>query len=126
MRQRGRLMFLAVCLITLIIVGRATTGSFAFLLGDFWFTSGLLLLILLSIVDQPHFSKDANVFMNGVAGAISLLPMPKADRSFLWWVFLSWSAYLVVSSYTIMLVRSKELELESPSLQLLSRVNRQI
>jgi hypothetical protein len=126
MRQRGRLMFLAVCLVTLIIVGRVTTGSFKFLLGDFWFTSGLLLLILLSIVDQPHFSKDANVFMNGVAGAISLLPIPKADRSFLWWVFLSWSAYLVVSSYTIMLVRSKQLELESPSLQLLSRVNRQI
>jgi hypothetical protein len=126
MRQRGRLIFLALCLVTLVLIGRVTTGSFSFLLGDFWFTSGLLLLILLSIVDQPHFSKDANVFMNGVAGLISLLPVPKADRSFFWRVFLSWSAYLVVSSYYIMLFRSKQLDLESPFLKLVSRINREI
>ncbi|MGH2782186.1 MAG: hypothetical protein ACRDLA_12435, partial [Thermoleophilaceae bacterium] len=114
------------CLGTLVVIGRATTGSLAFLLGDFWFTSGLLLLILLSVVDQPHFSRDANVFMNGVAGAVSLLPVPAPDRSFLWWTFLSWSAYLVVSSYGLMLLRSKELEDEGPILKLLSRVNREI
>jgi hypothetical protein len=126
MRQRGRLIFLALCLVTLIVIGRITTGSVSFLLGDFWFTSGLLLLILLSVVDQPFFSKDANVFMNGVAGMISLLPVPKADRSFLWWVFLFWSTYLVLSSYSIMLLRSKKLELEGPVLKVLSRINREI
>jgi uncharacterized protein len=126
MQQRGRLIFLALCLATLIVIGRATTGSLSFLFGDFWFTSGLLLLILLSIVDQPHFSKNANVFVNGVAGLISLLPIPKADRSFLWWVFLSWSAYLAVSSYSIMLLRSKELEHEGPVLKVFSRMNREI
>jgi hypothetical protein len=126
MRQRERLVFLLLCLVTLIVVGRATTGSLSFLLGDFWFTSGLLLLILLSIVDQPHFSRDANVFMNGVAGVVSLLPIPKASRSFLWWAFLSWSVYLVVSSWGIMLLRSKELEREAPALKLLTRVNREI
>ena len=57
--------FLGLCLAVLTGIGRATTGSYSFLSGDFWFTAGLLLLILLSIVDQPHFSKDANVFMNG-------------------------------------------------------------
>ena len=126
MQQRRRLIFLALCLISLIAIGRATTGSFSFLLGDFWFTSGLLLLVLLSIVDQPHFSRDANVFMNGVAGMVSLLPIPKADRSFLWWIFLSWSTYLVLSSWGIMLLRSKKLELESPTIKVLSRVNREI
>jgi hypothetical protein len=95
MRQRDRLLFLGLCLVVLGVIGRITTGSYTFLYGDFWFTAGLLLLILLSIVDQPHFSKDANVFMNGVAGAVSLLPIPKAERSFFWWLFLSWSTYLV-------------------------------
>src|SRR4051812_4711810 len=126
MSQRARLVFLALCLMALIAIGRITTGSLSFVLGDFWFTSGLLLLILLSIVDQPHFSKDANVFMNGVAGAISLLPVPKAERSFFWWVFLFWSAYLAFSSYGIMLLRSKKLEVEGSVLKVLSRVNREI
>src|SRR5437899_1680356 len=126
MQRRARLIFLALCLGTLVVIGRATTGSLSFLLRDFWFTSGLLLLILLSVVDQPHFSKEANIFMNGVAGTVSLLPVPAADRSFLWWVFLSWSAYLVLSSYGLMLLRSKELEHEGPIFKLLSRINREI
>ncbi len=126
MQHRTRLVFLALCLSTLVIIGRVTTGAFSFLLGDFWFASGLLMLILLSIVDQPYFSKDANIFMNGVTGAISLLPVPRSDRSFFWWVFLSWSSYLVISSYAVMLSRSKELDNERPVVRLISRMNREI
>lgn len=126
MRQRDRLIFLGLCLVVLSVIGRITTGSYSFLYGDFWFTAGLLLLILLSIVDQPHFSKDANVFMNGVAGVVSLLPIPKAERSFFWWLFLFWSAYLVLSSYSIMLFRSKELKKEGSLVKVVSRLNREI
>ncbi len=126
MRQRDRLIFLGLCLVVLSVIGRITTGSYSFLYGDFWFTAGLLLLILLSIVDQPHFSKDANVFMNGVAGVVSLLPIRKSERSFFWWLFLSWSAYLVLSSYCIMVFRSKELKKEGVPLKVVSRLNREI
>lgn len=126
MGQRDRLIFLGCCLVALGAIGRITTGSYSFLYGDFWFTAGLLLLILLSIVDQPHFSKDANVFMNGVAGVVSLLPIPKTERSFFWWLFLSWSTYLVLSSYCIMLFRSKELKQEGAALKVFSRLNREI
>ena len=126
MRQRHRLIFLGLCLLALTVIGRTTTGSYSFLYGDFWFTAGLLLLILLSIVDQPHFSKDANVFMNGVAGVVSLLPIPRAERSFFWWLFLFWSVYLVLSSYCVMVLRTKELKNEGTLLKAVSRLNREI
>jgi len=68
MNKRTRLIFLGLSLIVLIVVGRFVTNDFQFLLNDFWFTSGFLLLILLSLIDQPHFLKDSNVFGNAVTG----------------------------------------------------------
>lgn len=81
---------------------------------------------MLSIVDQPHFSKDANVFTNGVAGAISLLSVSPSARTYLWWVFLFWCAYLVILSYVLMFLRTRALENEPSIVQLVTRVNRQI
>jgi len=73
MPLRQRLAFIGLSLLTLLLVGRWATGSFAFVTSDFWFSAGLLMLVLLSNVDQPHFSRDANIFVNGLAGLISLL-----------------------------------------------------
>ncbi len=126
MERRQRLVFLGCCLLLLLVVGVLVTGSLKFVFGDFWFVSGLLLLILLSVVDQPFFTRDANVFMNGVAGVISLASVQSADRSFLWFVFLGWSAYLVSSSYLVMLKRTRALPEESPWIMFISRLNRQL
>ena len=126
MTRKGRLVFLGLSLIVLILIGYFSTGGFAFLLQQFWFTAGLFLLVLLSLVDQPHFSKDANIFQNGVSAWISLLLVPAESRSIVWWAFLGWSTYLITSSYLLMWIRSRELSNENPSIQLLSRVNRQI
>jgi len=126
MNRRTRLIFLGLSLLLLISIGWFVKGDFSFLLDDFWFTSGFLLLILLSLIDQPHFSTDSNVFINSVTAAISLLLVPKLDRNWIFWVFLSTTFYLAISSYILMWLRSKPLISEKKSVQFLSRINRQI
>gem|GEM_PF-4266489 len=88
MSKNYRLSFLGISLIILVILGRFLTGNYNFLLDDFWFTSGLLLLILLSLIDQPHFSKDSNIFINAITAGISLLIVQKENRDFIFWIFL--------------------------------------
>ena len=110
----------------LLIVGYAINGSLCFLLDSFWFTAGLLLLITLSLVDQPHFSKDANVFINSITAGLSLLLVQPSERDLLFWTFLAVIAYLLISSYVLMLIRGKALSAEPPAVQMLSRINRQV
>src|SRR5690554_7033438 len=126
MNKRSRLIFLGISLILLIGVGRFVTESFDFLLDDFWFTSGFLLLILLSLIDQPHFSKDSNVFINAVTAGISLLLVDKASRDVIFWIFLGATLYLAISSWLILWKRNKPLNEESTLLQFFSRLNRNI
>ena len=85
MSKRTRLTFLFLSLVLLVVVGFLTTGSLAFFLEDFWFTAGLFMLILLSVIDQPFFSTDANIFANGVTGWVSLLMVRPSDRDGVWW-----------------------------------------
>lgn len=126
MDQKHRLIFLLLCLVALIAVGYAVTNSFDFITSDFWFVAGLLMLVLLSVIDQPFFSNDANIFVNGVAGLVSLATVLPAKRSSIWFVFASWTLYLIIASYILMFVRSRELSKESTAVQLVSRVNRQL
>ena len=126
MHRRTRLFFLGLSLILLILIGWFVKGNFNFLLNDFWFTSGFLLLILLSLIDQPHFSKDSNVFINAVTAAISLLLVEENDRNWIFWLFLATTFYLAISSYALMWVRNKPLINEKKWIQFFSRINRQL
>lgn len=121
-----RLLLLGLSFILLVGLGFYIRQDFSFLLNDFWFTSGLLLLILLSLIDQPHFSKDTNVFVNAVTAAVSLLLVQADNRDFLFWTFLIFIIYLTVSSYTLMWLRTNPLNEENKAVQLFSRLNRQI
>lgn len=126
MNKRTRLIFLGLSLILLIGVGYSVTESFDFLLNDFWFTSGFLLLILLSLIDQPHFSKDSNVFINAVTAGVSLLLVDEQNRNWIFWLFLSVTFYLAISSYILMWLRNKPLPSENKWVQFFSRINREI
>src|ERR1017187_818689 len=126
MRKGYRLTMRLISLGIIIVIGRWATGNFAFATAQFWFISGALLLILLSLVDQPHFSKDANVFVNGATALVALLSVPDSQRSSLWWIFASWGIYLIVCSWILMAIRSRELFLETRAIQFLSRLNRTI
>jgi hypothetical protein len=80
MKLSYRLTMMFISMAIIIGVGRFATGSFTFATAQFWFISGALLLILLSLVDQPHFSRDANVFVNGSAALVSLFSVLEAQR----------------------------------------------
>ena len=115
-----------VSLAIIVIIGWWSTGTLQFIVSQFWFISGALLLILLSLVDQPHFSKDANVFSNGIAAWVSLFAVVGEQRTSLWWIFFAWATYLIVSSFTLMIMRSRELVSETKTIQFFSRLNRVI
>ena len=121
-----RLSLMGLSLLVLLVVGWVIEGSFDFLLNDFWFAAGFLLLITLSLVDQPHFSKDSNIFVNAITAGMSLLLVPDSERNITYWIFLGVIAYLLASSYVLMFLRNRNLGGESKPIQALSRINRQL
>ncbi len=124
MTRRYRLVFLFLALILLFAVSLAV--GIPITIDSFWLSSGILLLLFLSLVDQPHFSKDANVFVNGVTGLLALLIVPDDSRDPIWTAFLLFSLYLVASSYILMLLRSRPLHREGKWIALTTRINREI
>ena len=126
MTRKYRLTFICISLFVLLFVGRAVTGEFEFIVHDFWFTSGLLLLVLLSLIDQPHFSKDSNIFVNAIVAGVSLLLVQQANRDPLFWLFLGVSLYLAISSYTLLWIRQRSLTEEPAPVRFFARLNREI
>ena len=125
MSKTYRLSLMLLSIVTLLIIGWFINRNFSFVIKDFWFTSGLLLLVLLSLIDQPFFSKDSNIFVNSVTAAISLVVVPKGERDGVFWVFLAFVTYLLISSYVLMWVRKSSLKEESKMVQSISRINRE-
>ena len=126
MSRKYRLILMAISTIVLCLIGWFVKKDFSFLTDDFWFTSGLLLLVLLSLVDQPFFSKDSDIFVNAVTASLSLLLIPAESRDTIFWIFFGVVIYLIVSSYILMLLRKRSLFEENNAIQFFSRFNRQI
>ncbi len=126
MNRVARLTFLMLGILIFLGIGKLSTGSFKFAVSDFWFTAGILMVLLLSLVDQPHFSKDANVFVNATTAWVSLFIVAPAQRTGLWCIFAAWAGYLLVSSCVLILLRNRELASEGPAIQFFSRLNREI
>ena len=126
MSKRYRLILMILSSLILVTIGFFIKRDLSFIINDFWFASGLLLLILLSLIDQPHFSKDSNIFVNGVTAALSLLLVSKDERDGIFWLFLGFVMYLLICSYVLMWIRNSKLQYESNLVQLLSRINRQL
>lgn len=124
MGRKYRILLLSISFLILILVGYKVEGNFYTLLQSFWFTSGFLLLILLSLVDQPFFSKDSNIFVNAITAGISLLVIPSEKRDVIFYFFLAVVVYLCISSYALMIIRKNSLKNESKGLQFFSRLNR--
>lgn len=87
MSRKYRIILLTLSCIVLIGVGYVLERNFENLLKSFWFTSGFLLLILLSLVDQPFFSKDSNIFVNAITAGLSLLVIPIENRDAVFFFF---------------------------------------
>ena len=116
---------LIVFLFFLVCIGYFVTGDFKFLFTDFWFVAGLLLLLLISLIDQPFFSTDANIFMNGTSG-LSLILVELSKRDFWWWIFLVWCCWLLITSYILLWLMANRPNLEHPLRILTSKLNLEI
>lgn len=126
MSKKYRLILLLISLSVLLIVGWSFNKDFSFVLGEFWFTSGLLLLVLLSLIDQPHFSTDSNTFVNSVTGFLSLLLVPTEYRNCVFSFFVIWMCYLAISSFILLWYRKNALGHEPKAIQFFSRFNREL
>ena len=125
MKLRTRLIFLVIFTPTLLIVGRSITGDFDFVVKDFWFAAGLLMLVLISLIDQPFFSTDGNIFLNGTS-ALSLILVQGDARDFWWYLFLIWCIWLMVSSFVVMALNSRKQGKTNSTIPLVSKINREI
>ncbi|MFX3673872.1 MAG: ATP-binding protein [Paenisporosarcina sp.] len=124
MSKKYRIILLTCTFVLLQLVGFIIEGSFINLLSSFWYTSGFVLLILLSLVDQPFFSKDSNIFMNAITAIMALLLIKEENRDYVFYFFVIYTFYLLISSYFLMVRRSKSLKEEGKVIQFISRFNR--
>ncbi|MGN8764370.1 ATP-binding protein [Hornefia butyriciproducens] len=126
MSKKYRLILMLLSIITLLSIGFFFYRDFSFVTEEFWFTSGLLLLVLLSLIDQPHYSTDSNIFVNSITGFLSLLLIPPSDRNVIYILFVIWTLYLGICSYIILWKRKNALNAETNFVQFFSRLNREI
>lgn len=124
MNKSHRLILFAIELVALIIISQICTGNCINAFSDLWFSSGLLMLILLSLIDQPFFSKDANIFVNAVTAFLALLIVEQNSRDWIFWTFFGIVIYLLLSSYILMWLRKNPLNEENKFIQFFSRFNR--
>lgn len=126
MNMKARLIISGFFLFVLIGIGSFVSGGCVSFLNEFWFTSGALLLLLLALIDQPHFSKDSNVLVNAITAGVSLLLVSSEFRNGVFVVFCVTIAYLTVSSGFLMWERSKPLPNENKYIQIISKINREV
>jgi hypothetical protein len=126
MNKKARIILMTLSIITLVLIGWNIEGNFSFITNQFWFAAGAVFLVILSLVDQPHFSKDSNVFVNGTTAFVSLLLITTENRDFVFWTFFAISLYLIISSYYLMWNRKEPLRDEKDIIKLVSRLNRLI
>ena len=124
MNKKYRIIIYSLAIILLCIITQIFIGNLLTVISQFWFSAGILLVILLSLIDQPFFSKDANIFVNAVTASISLLLIPKKDQNWIFWTFVGYVCYLLFSSYILMWVRKNPLNEEKKVVQFFSKLNR--
>ena len=124
MSKKYRFILFVISILLLLVISICINKSILLSISQFWFSSGILLLILLSLIDQPHFSKDANIFVNAITASISLLLVAPKDQDWIFWLFVLFIGYLVISSYALFWIRNNPLNEELKIVQLFSRLNR--
>ena len=126
MSKKYRLILSITAFVILFLCGLFIDKNIQNILGDFCIVSGLLMLILLSLVDQPFFSKDSNIFVNAITAFLALLTVKQDQRNDIYYLLWSLALYLIIASLVVMWKRNKALGDETKIIQLLSRINRNI
>lgn len=124
MRKNVRLCLFFIEIVALFIITYSCTGQLYNFISYPWFSSGILLIILLSLIDQPFFSKDSNIFVNAVTAFIALVVIPESNRDCVYWILFGTVNYLLLSSYLLMWIRKNPLNEEKKIIRFFSRLNR--
>ena len=107
----------------MFIITYLCTGEFYNMLCYPWFSSGILLLVLLSLIDQPFFSKDSNIFVNAVTAFIALAVIPNNQKDIVYTCMLYLDIYLLISSYILMWIRKVPSRENHKIIKLFSGIN---
>ncbi|MCT8335777.1 DUF87 domain-containing protein [Leptospira sp. 85282-16] len=83
-------------------------------------------MALLTLVDQPHFSKQANVFVNAVTGILALMTVPYDDRENLWLLLLFLTIYLLISSYILIVLYDPAFSVDNKTTKFLNKLNQHL
>lgn len=123
MSRKYRIIIFSIMTIMFIILGFLIEGSLMDLFNSFWFTSGILLLFVLSLIDQPYFSNESSIFVNSITALTAILILPKEDVGFLFYLILLYVSYLVLSSSILFIIKKESLKQEGPLIRLISKLN---
>lgn len=123
MTKNYRLILFLIEIVALLVISHICTGSLMNALSNMWFSSGLMMILLLSLVDQPFFSKDSNVFVNAVTAFLALLLIDDDAKNWIFCFFLSVTLYLLISSYVLMLLRKNPINEEKNGVRFFSKFN---
>lgn len=123
MNKYYRLSLSIFSIIVLLILGIFIEGNINRLLVQFWFSSGMLLIILLSLVDQPFFSKDSNVFVNAITALVPLFLLTSEMKEGLFYIILNLVLYLAISSFILMFIRKNKFVSQNKYVLLFSNLN---
>jgi len=124
MNKKSRYVYLSLSLVIFTLIGFFYEKTFLKLIESFWFSSGILLLLTLSLIDQPFFSKDSNIFLNSITAEMSLFFLPPENMDATYWIVVGLASYLIISSYALMMIRKNPLSEENKLVQFLSKINR--
>ncbi|WP_409271872.1 ATP-binding protein [Neobacillus sp. SCS-31] len=108
MNKYYRFLLSIITIIILITVGIFIEENIFNLINQFWFSSGILLVILLSLVDQPFFSKDSNIFVNAITALVPLILLAPEVNTDIFKFILILVVYLAVSSFILMFIRKNK------------------
>ncbi|HAM79230.1 ATP-binding protein [Ornithinibacillus bavariensis] len=126
MNKYYRLTLSVLSIIVLLILGIYIEGGINNLLIQFWFSSGMLLIVLLSLVDQPFFSKDSNVFVNSITALLPLLLLTSEVKEGLFYIILNLVLYLAMSSFILMFIRKNKFVSQNKYVLFFSNLNQLI
>lgn len=112
-----------ITVVILLILGIQIEGTLASLINQFWFSSGILLVILLSLVDQPFFSKDSNIFVNAISASVPLLLIAPEMEKGIFYVITGMVIYLTISSFMLMFLRGNKISNENKYTIFFSKIN---
>jgi len=124
MTKSYRLILMILSITILLLIGYQINKDFSFVVEQFWFAAGFLLLILLSLIDQPHFTTESSVFINSVTAGVSLLLVTENNKDWIYHSFFYIVIFLIITSYILLWLREKQNLFDKKLIQIVNKITK--